>query len=349
MRALLTLGLMSSLSFANESMRIALVKDVSEISIEGSHLQLGADVDDSEFNDIGRERATVSVSNNEMQVDGKASRASALRFHSQELKINGVCVRGDAVVIKIKNKLTAINVLNLEDYLVGVIGSEMPKSFPEEALKAQAVAARTYALHKKIEQFGKPFFLGSSVISQVYKGLSVEDPRTRKAVEETKGQVLTFHLEPVEAYFHASCGGHTENGRDALGRDLPYLKSVACDCHSLKTSHWTLNLKKNEMQKLGGDIKVDNRTSTGRARTVTLGHRTFDAVRLREKVGYMKMKSLNFQVEETKDGGAKIEGQGFGHGAGMCQQGARLRAEKGDGYKDILAHYYPGTEVFQMY
>ena len=92
------------------------------------------------------------------------------------------------------------------------------------------MAARTYALNKKLEQYGQPSYLGSSVISQVYKGLEADDPRTRQAIEETKGLVLTWQLQPIEAYFHSSCGGHTESGLDALGRDLPYLRSVACPC-----------------------------------------------------------------------------------------------------------------------
>jgi stage II sporulation protein D len=341
-------AMMSSPVLASESMRIALLKDVPQVVIAGSGLQLGADVDDTEFHDTGRNSVTLSLAGNELLVDGTKANAAALRFRAKDIKIDSVPVRGDAVVFKFKNKLNAVNVISLEDYLVGVIGSEMPKSFPEEALKAQAVAARTYALHKKIEQFGKPYFLGSSVISQVYKGLAVEDVRTRKAVEDTRGEVLTFHLEPVEAYFHASCGGRTETGRDALVRDLPYLKSVSCDCKKLATSSWTLNLKNSELQKLGGPLKVETRTATGRARQVTLGNRSLDAVRLREKLGYMKMKSLDFEVLPTKDG-VVLDGHGFGHGAGMCQQGARLMAEKKATYREILAHYYPGTELFQLY
>jgi stage II sporulation protein D len=212
----------------------------------------------------------------------------------------------------------------------------MPKSFPVEALKAQAIAARTYALHKKLEQYGQPFHLGSSVISQVYGGLASEDTRTREAVDATRGMVMTYQLQPVEAYFHASCGGKTENGSEALGRDLPYLKSVACPCAKLPQAEWRLAL--------GQKVQVLARSATGRVTKALLDGRAIDAVLLRERIGYSKLKSLWFDVE-----GAVLTGHGFGHGAGMCQWGAKVLADRGMGFREILAHYYVGTELQTLY
>ena len=99
--------------------------------------------------------------------------------------------------------------------MAAVLGGEMPVAFPMEALKAQAVAARTYALQRKIEALGQPVHLGSSVLAQVYGGVNRENPRTRAATAATAGQILTFQLAPIEAYFHASCEGNTETGLDA--------------------------------------------------------------------------------------------------------------------------------------
>jgi stage II sporulation protein D len=228
----------------------------------------------------------------------------------------------------------------------------MPKSFPIEALKAQAIAARTYALNRKLEQYGQPFHLGSSVLSQVYRGLAANDPRTREAISATKGQVLTWQLQPIEAYFHASCGGKTETGLDALGRDLPYLRSVVCPCGQLPTSHWTLKVAGRELASLAGGLPtglaVQGRSPTGRVRRVQVGPRSLDAVSFRERLGYMRLRSLDFQVGSAPEGWV-LTGHGFGHGAGLCQWGARLLAEAGKNHRAILEHYYPGTELQTLY
>ncbi len=357
MRLPLLLVWFSSAVFAAETMRIAVGPESARVMIEGESLRVGADDDDASFEAFVTRRVSFALSEGKLMVEGSPSPARALRFRSGEdgggvISVNGVRVKGDVVVLFGKTQLAAVNVIGLEDYLVGVIGSEMPKSFPTEALKAQAIAARTYALNKKLEQYGQPYHLGSSVISQVYKGLDVEDPRTRDAVESTRGLVMTWQLQPIEAYFHSSCGGRTESGGDALGRDLPYLQAVDCPCGHLPTSHWTLNLKQADLKALGGTkagaLKVQGRSSTGRARRVEVGARSLDAVTFRERIGYMKLKSLHFEIEKSGDGW-KVEGSGFGHGAGLCQWGARVYAEKGWDFRKILQHYYPGVELQTLY
>lgn len=357
MRVPLLLVLCSSAVFAAETMRIAVGPEASKLVLEGDSLRVGADSDDAKYEPLPVDQVTLSLVAGKLLIEGQSSPTPALRFRSGGdgsgvISVGGTRVKGDVVVVLGKSQLAAVNVLGLEDYLVGVIGSEMPKSFPTEALKAQAIAARTYALNKKLEQYGQPYHLGSSVISQVYKGLDVEDPRTRDAVESTRGLVMTWQLQPIEAYFHASCGGRTEAGGDALGRDLPYLQAVDCPCAKLPTSHWTLNLKQGDLKALGaakgGAIKVQGRSPTGRARRVEVGARSLDAVTFRERIGYMKLKSLSFQIEKSGDGWT-VEGSGFGHGAGMCQWGARVYAEKGWDYRKILQHYYPGVELQTLY
>lgn len=356
-RLLFALVAMSTPALAAETMRIAVGPETARVTIEGDMLAMGDDVDDAVFAKLEATKLVITQSEGRLALDGTPKLLDVVRVHSgaggdAPVTVNGTRVRGDVVVLPGKSQLAVVNVIPLEDYLVGVLGSEMPKSFPLEALKAQAIAARTYALNKKLEQYGQPFHLGSSVISQVYKGLDVEDPRTREAVDSTRGLVLTWMLQPIEAYFHASCGGKTESGGEALGRDLPYLKAVDCPCGKLPTSHWTLKLGAADLKPLGtaksAAIQVQGRTPTGRARRVSLGSRSMDAVTFRERIGYMKLKSLAFDVEKAKDGWV-IEGHGFGHGAGLCQWGARVYAEKGWGYEKILQHYYPGTELQALY
>ena len=350
---------------AAETMRVQMGPVVSSVQIEGEALAAGEDLEDARFVAVGANRLSVTRVNGKLTVNGEPIIGDALRFRAgllardagvpgdRPLKVNGMVVRGDVVAIAQGQGVLLVNVLPLEDYLTGVLGSEMPRSFPIEALKAQAVAARTYALQKKLEQYSQPYHLGSSVISQVYGGLKAEDPRTREAVEATRGLVLTFDLQPIEAYFHASCGGRTESGANALGRDLPYLKPVSCPCGKLPTSQWTTAFSNEDLKAALGSkpagMKIDGRTPTGRAKRVQLGaNRSMDAVTFRERLGYMKLKSLQFEVEPSSKGWT-IHGSGFGHGAGLCQWGAKVLADRGADYREILAHYYPGTELQVLY
>ena len=350
---------------AAETMRVQMGVVVASAQVEGDSLASGEDAEDARFAPTPGRKLLVGRTQGQLTVNGQPVLGDAVRFRAGEasrdagslgelpLTVNGMVVRGDVVAVLAPGGVLLVNVLPLEDYLVGVLGSEMPKAFPLEALKAQAVAARTYALQKKLEQYGQPFHLGSSVISQVYGGLKAEDPRTREAVEATRGLVLTFDLQPIEAYFHASCGGKTESGANALGRDLPYLKPVSCPCGKLPTSQWSLSLTNDELKTALGTrpsgMKVDGRTPTGRVKKVQVSPtRSLDAVTFREKLGYTRLKSLQFELEPFKDGWA-IHGQGFGHGAGLCQWGAKLLAEQGQDFRRILSHYYPGTELQVLY
>jgi stage II sporulation protein D len=229
----------------------------------------------------------------------------------------------------------------------------MPVSFPEEALKAQAVAARTYALQRKIEALGQPVHLGSSVLAQVYGGLNRENPRTRAATAATAGQILTFQLAPIEAYFHASCEGNTETGLDALGRDLPYLQSVTCECRPGPTTRWKTDLDAGSLERAfgggRGELRVAARTATGRVRRLELGGKSLSGVEFRQRLGYDRVRSLAFDVSPTPGGGALLTGRGLGHGAGLSQWGAKEMADARQDYRTILAHFYPGTELQTLY
>jgi len=350
---LLILLVLASTGRAAETMRIAIGPETAAVAISGAGLRQGPDLDEAQLAPSAALAVKVTRTQGVLQVHGARVEGLAIRFRAQgALTVNGVRVEGDVVVLPGRTGLQAVNVLPLEAYLEGVLGGEMPPSFPAEALKAQAVAARTYALSRKLEQYDQPFHLGSSVLSQVYQGLAAVDPRTQAAVRATRGQVLTWMLQPIEAYFHASCGGRTESGLDALGRDLPYLQSVDCPCGHLPQTSWSLTLSQGDLSALGAArgaaLKVQGRSPTGRARSVALGPRTVDAVWFRERLGYGRLKSLTFDVSRGRQGW-RLDGHGFGHGAGLCQWGARVYAEKGWDYLRILAHYYPRTELQTLY
>jgi stage II sporulation protein D len=252
--------------------------------------------------------------------------------------------------------------LRLEDYVAGVVEGEMPSRFPPEALKAQAVAARSYALTRKIEAqaAGRAWDIGAGVLAQVFSRRP--GAAARAAAEATAGEVLALGMEPVEAYFHASCGGRTEGGLAALGRDLPYLAAVECGrCGRAPRVRWTVEVGARELAAaagLGGDAtaaRIVGRTATGRAERVEIeagGRRAvIPAADLRQRLGYARLPSLAFEVGDRRaeGGGFALEGRGHGHGAGLCQWGAAGFAREGRGYREILLHYYPGAEILRMY
>lgn len=358
--------LLPTAAAAVETMRIHMSDAESMVELTGEALAFGLDLEEASFSRTPLSRSRVREVKGRLEIDGAPWPQEAVRFRAGEssldagvpnglpIRANGFEVRGDVVVRVERGRLQLINVIPLEDYLVAVLGSEMPKSFPAEALKAQAVAARTYALQKKLEQIDQPFHLGSSVIHQVYGGTEREDPRTRAAVEATRGEVLTWELQPIEAYFHASCGGHTEDGRPALGRDLPYLRSVSCPCAGLPASRWAATIPLADLERALGmradALAIQRRTRSGRADRLSAVQKTIDAVTFRRKVGYTRIKSLAFDVEAVRDGTAlRFSGRGYGHGAGMCQWGAKAMADRGHTWNEILAHYYPGTELQRLY
>lgn len=249
--------------------------------------------------------------------------------------------------------------LPLEDYVAGVVSGEMPASFPAEAQKAQAVAARSYALTRKIEAqaAGRDHDIGSGVLAQVFAGKP--GAAARAAARATAGEVLVAGMEPVEAYFHAVCGGRTEAGLPAIGRDLPYLAPVECGrCAGAPGARWTVEIPARDLARaagLRGDAtaaRVAARTATGRAERVEIeaGGKTASlaAAELRQRLGFSRLPSLAFDVRAAK-GAFAFAGSGQGHGAGLCQWGAAGLAREGKSYREILAHYYPGTDVVRMY
>lgn len=270
-------------------MRIALGAEVASVTLEAAQLSMGQDLEAGDFTPLDRALGSSwTIDRAGCSWTARASRPRRCAFGTPEgawISVQGTRLRGEVVVLRGVKALQVVNVLPLEDYLAGVLGSEMPKSFPLEALKAQAIAARTYALNKKLEQLAQPFYgLG---VSQVYRGLEADDERTRAAIAATQGLVLTYQLQPIEADLsRPSCGGHTESGREALGRDLPYLTSVERPCGKLATSHWSLALSQRELKALSGapgasQVKVQGRSPTGRARRVEIGARELDAATFR--------------------------------------------------------------------
>lgn len=259
-----------------------------------------------------------------------------------------------------EKSLTIINDVDLEEYLKGVLPLEVHYDWPLEALKAQAVISRTFALFKAIEKEKHHFSVRDTVESQVYGGALFHKPNTDAAVDATRGEILTFQGQIFPSYFHASCGGETAKA-DLVWpvQPNPVLYGVKClFCKETKYWKWAFNISLKEiehlMQKKGYPAKNLRRIAflkqdpSGRAVKVKFFYErsqlTLPASDLRTLLGYDRLKSLKVEVEVRK-GRAYFRGFGWGHGIGFCQWGSRRQAELGKTYKQILEYYFPGSEI----
>ena len=250
-----------------------------------------------------------------------------------------------------------MNRIPIEDYLKGMLGSEMSCSWPIEALKAQAVAARSYAIHQRYYGGKCHYHLESSVIDQVYTGLQKEDISTIQAVADTAGEVLAYEGEPVLALFHSCCGGETRDIAEVFGKPVPYLKPVKCGFDAACPLYrWKRNVsvtKVREVLKNAGLYAgaIEDVSSDEQGRVVVAGaggKKRLRTDQVRKALGYSAIPGGWF-VAKTGGGVVTFAGRGSGHGAGMCQYGAKGMAEAGWDYKKILRHYFKGTEIVKMY
>lgn len=266
--------------------------------------------------------------------------------------------RGRTLLIPQGNELLAINYVDLEEYLYSVVGAEAVPTWPTEALKAQAVAARTYALHKRAQVSNPLYDLDTTTNTQVYRGLETEYRSTHAAVDATAGQILTYNGEVILAVFHAASGGHTENAGDIWSSSLPYLQGVVDYDQGTPAYQWRKSFSSRELTDLlaelveeVGTVKemVPERT-TPRGRVVTmkvvgdLGTKRISGVELRKILG---LRSTLFEVR-ANGGYFQISGRGFGHGVGLSQWGAYNLARQGQDYRRILAHYYRNATISQI-
>jgi stage II sporulation protein D len=273
-----------------------------------------------------------------------------------EVLLSGLKYSGSIEVWKGESGLYIINEIPLEDYIKGVVAGEVGNSWDIEAIKAQAVVARTYALYQKLNSSKMPYHLTSSVLHQVYKGGNIPE-NIAKAVNDTKGEILTYEGKPIIAYYHSTSGGMTEDPVEVFGKSYPYLKPVQTSCELSPYFMWEKRIPVSEIEKASTisnikGIAIDSLTVSNRVRDFRIitdtGEHLIPAKDLRKNLGWDKLPSTMI-TNITKDEDTFIfEGKGYGHGVGMCQWTALDMAKKGMNYRDILSKFYPGT-VIELY
>ena len=262
--------------------------------------------------------------------------------------------RGRTLVVPTEKGLTAVNWVDDQEYLYSVLGGEMDASWPQEALKAQAIAARTYALYEREKQRNNPVYdLGNTPDRwQIYKGVISESPATYAAVDSTLGQVLTYKNRIILSVFHACSGGHTENVEDVWGSNEPYLRAVQDYDQNISECNWVKTFSPTEISAKFpelGNVKdmIPETYSPFRSVKVLkiVGNRGTKVLQGEEVRTALKLKSTRFSVTKGADGSFVLQGLGFGHGLGMSQWGAYNLARQGVNHLQILGHYYQGVAL----
>ncbi|MEQ8201438.1 MAG: stage II sporulation protein D [Syntrophomonadaceae bacterium] len=254
--------------------------------------------------------------------------------------------------------------LELEEYIKGTVAAEMPASFHIEALKAQAVCARTYAVKKIISHTTYPggadlsdeistcqAFVGSSDFAPANPDRAKLLEKIEKAVNETRGEILLFDSQPIDALYCSTCGGRTESANAVWGGQIGYLQPVKCsDCD--KSPHYQEKIEVPNEAILGlvGDggsplkIKVISHTPGGRAQKISINGKSVDATTLRQKLG-LPSTWIEFHTSART---TIVTSRGYGHGVGLCQFGANGMAERGKNYRQILQKYYQGVTFYNL-
>jgi stage II sporulation protein D len=314
--------------------------------------------------------SALSVCERQLCIDARPLDTAAVRI--QATKGLGVqsgqrltWYRGDLdVVTDQAGGLSAVNRLGLEDYLGGVLPREVPANWPMAVLQAQAVASRTYALYRMEQAGNLSYDVSADVLSQVYGGRSAESWRTSRALKRTRGRAMIYKKQLVPAFFHASCGGHTEDARVIWNLDSEVLRGTACPyCTGRPSYSWKRNFHARAVQaQLNSsgyhidqikNIEVEQRSASGRAVSLRIRDKknreiTVPAAEFRTLLGPDVVRSTLFDAE-MQGYYFDLAGHGWGHGVGMCQQGACGMALHGKSMLEILQFYYNGITLKKMY
>ncbi|HET7459723.1 MAG TPA: SpoIID/LytB domain-containing protein [Longimicrobium sp.] len=304
------------------------------------------------------------------------------------VELRGVPYRGAILVQSAGGRsLTFVNRLDVESYLLGVVPRELGQvdESAYEAIKAQAVAARTYAVRNMGRRTEQGFDVYASTADQVYGGVPAERELVSRAVRETAGEVLTYGGRPIDAYYHSTCAGRTAAINEVWNvSPVPYLVSVedvdprTGEAYDRSSSRFTWTERWSHEQLVGvlnrtladslrgrrireiEDMDVVSRTQSGRVRALRIETDAGTFTVGRDRVRWIlvpprggSLNSSKFDIRLERSGGEVVqivaEGGGWGHGIGMCQVGAMGRARAGQDYRTILGAYYPGTRLERMY
>ncbi len=373
------------------SVRIRPIK--GRISISGMELRISDQSSAQVLKARGYDRLHVAYRNSAWQFSDSATSEVLLKIPGKQIEVSGENLRVDLRPAPDRIRLVAgeresmpvnlVGLLTLEDYVEGVVSAEVPRDWPLEALKAQAVAARSFTLAKLGERGERrtSWQLEASIMDQVFDH-SRRHEMAARAVRETRGQFLANANLPANltantsvaparvgairaatTHYHSDCGGQTDEPSDVWGggENIGTAKDL---CPKRARTNWRLVTSLGEISTklrneslIGGSFRVakldiEKRSPAGRAQVVRLTDDAGKAVRItgekmRSVFGYMNLRSTLFEINAASASRIEFSGRGFGHGTGLCQWGSRAMAANGKTYQEILSHYYPKLSLAQ--
>jgi len=320
---------------------------------------------------ITQQTVCVFVPPNKIRLLGKIYELPIKLYSEGKVKINGNIYPGEIEVFSKNGKtVSLLNILDVETYLYGVLPYEIAPSWTEEMLKVQAIIARTYTIINLNRHKDEGFDLCSTVHCQVYKGINENmELRIKKAVDSTKGFVVVDEKngDLVITYYHAACGGATENVSEIWPevKDVKTLSGVKCDfCKNSPYYEWNypfdiekfvIKLKVNGYN-IGDKIKnilVLSKTNHGRTKNLQIvGNKNtveISGETLRKILGYNNLKSTKIYKIEVKDNKIYFYGKGWGHGVGLCQWGANELTKQDKSFREVIEYYYPKAKIKKLY
>lgn len=348
-------------SMAGESIRVAIREGLSSVKISSKAPLLIKDAQGRLLSSKEMSSVLIKVVERGFMANDLLVSAPLLKIASPKnnLEAEGQPLRGLIEVRKKGEELMVINELDIEDYLKGVVPEEMAYDWHPEALKVQAIVARTYALYQKRHNSGRGFDLVSTVHDQVYQGMGRERPETSMVVALTDGLVVTYGGELALTLYHSTSAGPTQDIREVWGQDLPYLRGV--DCPFDESSPYYQWEKKIPLWQFEDSLRQSGLSvgslatftpylwgPTGRVKRARLLHSQGELFlkgeEIRKIAGYRAIPSTQFDVVDIgRD--IILRGKGYGHGVGLCQWGTKIQSEQGKLFVEILQYYYPGTQV----
>ena len=349
-----------------QNIRVAILTDVKEfdLSVRGNFKAVALPGGRILSTWDSLSRSNVTPGENGIRIGGQQYPVVRIRIIPQKdssLSVNNRRYRGEIDILQDADKhLTVINTLDVEDYVRGILYHEISHRWPLEAIKAQAVAARTYALYRIKNNKKNLYDVTDDIYSQVYGGSTSERYRTNLAIDRTKGLIMTYNNDVLPAYYHATCAGMTEDAAALWNTNLPPLKGVACPfCVRSPHFRWKKNFRSKDIQdKLNAngyslglikEIVAEKRNKSNRIETLKIIMRDGQAVAISGKdfrniIGPNLVRSSNYEVV-MKGYYFDLIGKGWGHGAGLCQWGAKEMAHQRYLFEEILTFYYPGVKI----
>lgn len=371
-----------------EYIRVGLLQGQEIVTISAENDFVIKDIDNNKNYKFDKSKnVQLRQSERKIYIDKKGKETTTLIVavkNNAPVVVNNKHYRGTLIIQSHKAGLTVINRVLLEDYLRGVVPEEMPYNWSKEALKAQAVAARTFALYDKLNKkhTQEGFDVYATTECQVYGGIASETSSTDNAIKATSGQIITYNNEPICAVFHAASGGFTENSEDVWNVAVPYLRSIDDSSEQSPYAKWSTQININDLSKtiahqytnigtikeidmsnFPQNIKKNSKTKVIKFTGSNKKTLELSGTQLRTLLG-LKSNNFSFSLiqdkKQLKDSKKlkidkpdktilQIDGKGFGHRLGMSQWGAKTLADNGKNYKQILQHYYSDVSIKSIY